>query len=107
MTCRPHMPSPADRQLLNTVVDETRELRRRMRAARRATKFTQDDVAREIGVSRQTISNWERVATNPSLVEFAKLCSLYGVSSDQILFGVTSVQLGAYWPAGSKEPKSS
>jgi transcriptional regulator with XRE-family HTH domain len=71
------------------------EIRRRFRSARRAAKLSQEDVAAELGVTRQTVSNWEVGRTSPGLAELAKICALYGVSADLILYGVRSVVFNA------------
>lgn len=71
------------------------EIRRRLVGARQAAKLTQVDVASEMSVTRQTVSSWERGSTAPSIEQFAVLCAVYGVSSDLILYGESSVRFGA------------
>lgn len=71
------------------------EIRIRLKLARRAAKLTQGDAAAEMGVTRQTVSSWERGETAPSVDALASLCAVYGVSSDQILFGNATVEFGA------------
>lgn len=68
------------------------EIRIRLKLARRAAKLTQGDAAAEMGVTRQTVSSWERGETAPSVDALASLCAVYGVSSDQILFGNSTVE---------------
>ena len=63
----------------------------RLRQARLTARLTQQDVARDFLRSRQAISSWEGGKTLPSLLEFKELASLYGVSTDQLLFGVEDV----------------
>lgn len=73
-----------------------REIRRaigvRLRKIRVAAKFTQDDVALDFALSRQAISSWETGRTLPGLLEFRALATLYGVSSDLLLYGVDNVE---------------
>jgi transcriptional regulator with XRE-family HTH domain len=68
-----------------------RQIRARMVEARRAAKLTQSEVARDLGVSRQTVSHWENGETEASWTDLARLCAIYGVSSDQILYGLETV----------------
>lgn len=63
----------------------------RLRETRLRLGRTQDSVAAEMGLSRQAISAWERGEALPTLLEFAKLTMLLGVSSDSLLFGVGDV----------------
>jgi transcriptional regulator with XRE-family HTH domain len=71
--------------------EQGRQMRGRLVEARRASRFTQEDVARELGVTRQTVSHWEHGSTEASWVDLARLCTLYGVSADQILYGLETV----------------
>jgi transcriptional regulator with XRE-family HTH domain len=72
-----------------------KEMRRlvgqRLRQARINAKLTQQDVAGDFGRSRQSISSWESGKTLPDLIEFRQLATLYGVSTDLILYGLYSV----------------
>jgi transcriptional regulator with XRE-family HTH domain len=67
----------------------------RLRAARLAAKLTQQDVAKEFGRSRQSMSSWEGGKTLPTVLELRELGMLYGVSSDFLLFGIKSVEADA------------
>lgn len=49
--------------------------------------MTQEKVAEEIQVTRQTISNWENEKSFPDIVSVIRLSSLYGISLDQLLKG--------------------
>lgn len=51
---------------------------------RRSKSLSQDDIAKVLGVSKQTISNWEREATIPTLTieQFKKLCKLLDCTLD-------------------------
>ena len=55
--------------------------------ARIGAKLTQEQVAAALGVSRQTISNWETGKTYPDIVSVIKLSDLYEVSLDHLLKG--------------------
>lgn len=59
-----------------------------MREAREAAKFTQAEVAAELGVSRQVVTKWESGRSAPNPVQVAKLCMLLGVTTDSVLLGM-------------------
>ena len=59
----------------------------KLRAARTASGLTQERVAQEIGVSRQSVSNWENDRTYPDIMSVIRLSDLYGVSLDVLLKG--------------------
>lgn len=57
----------------------------KLKAARIAAHFTQEQAAEAIGVSRQTMSNWENSKTYPDIVSVVKLSDLYAISLDRLL----------------------
>lgn len=57
----------------------------KLKDARQGKKLTQEAVAKEIGVSRQSLSNWENDRTYPDLASVLKLSDLYGLSLDDLL----------------------
>ena len=59
----------------------------KLKNARIKNDMTQEKVAEEIGVSRQTISNWENSRSYPDIVSVIKLSDLYAVSLDELLKG--------------------
>ncbi len=59
----------------------------KMKNARLAAELTQEAVAAALGVSRQTVSNWENGKTYPDIVSVVKMSDLYGVSLDYLLKG--------------------
>lgn len=59
----------------------------KLRAARNASGLTQEGVANQIGVSRQSVSNWENDRTYPDIMSVIRLSDLYGVSLDALLKG--------------------
>lgn len=66
-------------------------IRARLRKARTDLQLTQEQVAQEMGVKRQTISKWESGKGAPNPREMAELCMLYGVTTDWVLTGTPSV----------------
>ena len=59
----------------------------KIKAARLDKKLTQEQVAEILGVSRQTISNWENEKSYPDIISVIELSSLYSISLDDLLKG--------------------
>ena len=57
-----------------------------MAAARVNAKMTQDDVAKAMHVSKQTVVNWESGATQPKIEQGEQLSALYGIPYQNIIF---------------------
>lgn len=57
-----------------------------LKAARVNAGLTQKEVANEIGVSNKTLCGWENGRVIPRVCYIDILCSLYGVSYDNISF---------------------
>ena len=57
----------------------------KLKDARLKAELTQEAVAKQIGVSRQSLSNWENDRTYPDLASVLKLSDLYGLSLDDLL----------------------
>lgn len=64
--------------------------------ARVAAKLTQEQVASALGVSRQTISNWENDKTYPDIVSVIHLSDLYEISLDLLLKGKEDAPMTEY-----------
>lgn len=62
------------------------KLDERLYTLRREHKLTQEDVASTLGVTRQTISNWENGSAQPTIDKAIILARIYGISLD-ILVG--------------------
>ena len=60
-------------------------LDRRLRALRQARKMSQVDLARRLGVTKQSVSNWENDNIQPSIEMLMRLASVFSVSTDYIL----------------------
>ena len=59
----------------------------KIKAARIEKKLTQEQVAELLGVSRQTISNWENEKSYPDIINVIELSNLYSISLDELLKG--------------------
>lgn len=47
--------------------------------------MTQEDLAQKIGKSKRTISKWETGKQKPRIDDVAKMCSVFGCSSDYLI----------------------
>lgn len=57
--------------------------------------MSQWDVAEELRVSQQAISNWEAGRTLPGPLRLMELAMLYGTPTDMLLFGLAVVPVDA------------
>ena len=55
-----------------------------IRSERVRSGMTAEEVAKEVGVSVNTIRSWERGETEPSVTKAVKLASLYGCTIDYL-----------------------
>lgn len=72
------------------------EIGSKLKEARMRTEYTQEQVSDAIGVSRQTISNWENEKSYPDIVSVIKLSELYDVSLDYLLKGKETKPMLSY-----------
>lgn len=63
----------------------------KIKKARTDAKLTQERAAEVLGVSRQTVSNWENGRFYPDIASVLKMSDLYGVSLDYLLKGEVSM----------------
>ncbi len=59
----------------------------KIKAARMGKRLTQEQVAELLGVSRQTVSNWENEKSYPDIISVIKMSECYEVSLDYLLKG--------------------
>ena len=52
---------------------------------RKEKGWSQEDLALQMGVSRQSVSKWESMSSLPDLDKIIKLSNLFGVSTDYLL----------------------
>ena len=64
---------------------ELKDIQKRLRAAIKSSGIQQKDIAKQIGVSAQTVSKYMNVNVFPALDTFAKLCKVLDVSAGYIL----------------------
>ena len=58
-------------------------------AARVNAGMTQEEVARTMKVSKQTIGNWEKGKVIPKPAEFEMMCRIYNIGADYIFLPTT------------------
>ena len=61
------------------------EIGDRLKQARNEQKLTQENLAEQLGVSRQTISNWENNRSYPDIINLIALSKIYAISLDDLL----------------------
>lgn len=61
------------------------EIAQRLAELRRKKGYSQETLARELGLSRQAVSKWERAESSPDTENLIMLAKLYGVSLDELL----------------------
>lgn len=66
---------------------------RNLTTLRQLNKYSQEDVAEQIGVSRQAVAKWESGQGKPEIDNIVKLTEIYDVSADYILFGTEKVSV--------------
>lgn len=70
----------------------------RLRSARESVGLTQDDVAEELGVTKGSVSAWEKDRNFPQLETFTKLCQIYRSSADFLISGIPPRRLDHWSP---------
>lgn len=55
-----------------------------LKGARVEAGLTQKQAGSAIGVTKETVSNWERGITSPTAVQLERLCRVYGVELSDI-----------------------
>ena len=69
----------------------------RIAQARKKQNLTQEQLAEQLGVTRQSVSRWESDAAYPETDKLVRLAQLFGVSCDYLLQGAgRRVQLTFY-----------
>lgn len=68
----------------------------KIKKARMDAGLSQEQVAEELGVSRQTVSNWETDKTYPDIISVIKMSDIYDVSLDYLLKGKEEATMNNY-----------
>lgn len=67
----------------------------RLRQARKSVRLTQGAAAEVLGVTRQTVSSWERGETGLSAAQLALLSQTYCTCAHRLLFGESFESINA------------
>ena len=54
---------------------------------RKESGMTQDELAEELNVTRQALSNWERGKTEPDIETLTKIAEILDVSGEELIYG--------------------
>ena len=57
-----------------------------LKAARVNTGYTQKEAAEKLGISNATLCNWEKGLSMPNIQQVQRICELYGVTYDNLIF---------------------
>lgn len=67
------------------------EIGEKLKNSRMSAGMTQEQIADEINVSRQTISNWENGKSLPDIISLIKISDLFQMSLDDLLKGDSKI----------------
>ena len=62
----------------------------RLTCLRKQKNLSQEEVANQLNVSRQTVSKWELDQSLPDFDKIMPICNLYEISSEELLTGIQS-----------------
>lgn len=63
-----------------------KDMRLSLKTAREINKMTQEEAAKRIGISTDTLGNYERGKSYPDVPVLKKIEQVYGVTYNQIIF---------------------
>lgn len=69
------------------------DLENRLKELREQHKYTQDDVAGFLNISKQSVSKWELGKDYPDIDNLRRLSDLYEISLDQLITGEEKYQI--------------
>ncbi|MBN9475385.1 MAG: hypothetical protein ABS43_01685 [Bordetella sp. SCN 67-23] len=76
-------------------------LGKRIKERRKDLQLTLQDVATAFGISKSSVSDWERDETRPDIDRLVKLARMLRTSTDHLLTGSTSGATG-WWPFSAR-----
>lgn len=71
-----------------------------LKKMRKIHRFTQEEVAEKIGVSRQAVAKWESGETVPDINNCKALAELYAVSLDDLVNNLDGTEVAGVKPKG-------
>lgn len=72
---------------------EMQEIGRRIAASRKKLDMTQQDLADQLGVTYQAVSNWERGLSIPDVLRLKDLARLFAMSLDELMGNTEDVRI--------------
>lgn len=60
--------------------------RKTLKELRKAAELTQEEVAKALDVSHDTLSRWENGITHPAAPQIVEICRVYGCNFDDIIW---------------------
>lgn len=69
------------------------EIANRLQKLRKEKGYSQEQLAEELGISRQAVSKWERAESSPDTDNLICLAKLYGISLDELLSTDDSIEV--------------
>jgi AbrB family looped-hinge helix DNA binding protein len=73
-----------------------------LRALRSSHKFTLEEVAEKIGVTRQSVAKWESGETLPDILKCQELAFLYDTTLEMLVFGQVGDDGASEWSDDGK-----
>lgn len=67
-------------------------LGQRLIELRKSKKLSQEEMAEKLNVTRQTISKWETDQSTPDFDKIASLCTLFEISTDELIIGKKTIK---------------
>ncbi|MFP4854785.1 helix-turn-helix domain-containing protein, partial [Paraburkholderia sp. BR14264] len=71
-----------------------------LKKMRKIHRFTQEEVAEKIGVSRQAVAKWESGETVPDINNCKALAELYGIALDDLVNNLDGTEVAGVTPNG-------
>ncbi len=63
------------------------QIGKNIKAYREAKGLTQEQLADQMGVTRQAVSNWENMKTQPDIDTLFRLAQIFGISVEELIYG--------------------
>ena len=61
-------------------------MKKTLKQWRKVASLTQEEAAKKLGVSHDTISRWESGATQPTALQIVDICRVYNCKFDEIIW---------------------
>ncbi|MCL2593409.1 MAG: helix-turn-helix domain-containing protein [Defluviitaleaceae bacterium] len=72
-------------------LDELKAMGERMKKCRKALGYTQEDIAKMLGIQPNSYTRIETAVNNPSLMTFISIATILNTSLDYLVYGSDSV----------------